>query len=155
MGIHAIRYTLEHRMLPGWFYREGQRLAELLRERPLFVYEVLCDLLQKEGLENPYQAETCETEFIPVHSQGDEDITVLKLTLPEPEEEPLCYRIYMVYNSGFTHTEYYTVEKGNGPTADDRNFFCGWSPKQAHLNYGGCLPEEELQRALDLYRQGQ
>ena len=50
-GIHEIRYTLEHRMLPGWFYGEGQRLTELLTERPLFVYEVLCDILKKEELE--------------------------------------------------------------------------------------------------------
>lgn len=48
-GIHEIRYTLEHRMLPGWLYGEGQRLTELLTERPLFVYEVLCDILKKKN----------------------------------------------------------------------------------------------------------
>ena len=99
-GIHEIRYTLEHRMLPGWLYGEGQRLTELLTERPLFVYEVLCDILKKEGLENPYRGEDFETERICADSSVDEKITVLKLTLPEPEDAPLCYRIYMIYNDG-------------------------------------------------------
>lgn len=153
-GIHEIRYTLEHRMLPGWFYGEGQRLTELLTERPLFVYEVLCDILKKEGLENPYRGEDFETERICADSSVDEKITVLKLTLSEPEDAPLCYRIYMIYNDGFTHVGYFTVEKGNGPVADDRHFLCSWD-LQMHLNHGCCLPEEELQRVLALYRQGQ
>ena len=119
-GIHEIRYTLEHRMLPGWFYGEGQRL----------------------------------TERICADSSVDEKITVLKLTVPEPEDAPLCYRIYMIYNDGFTHVGYFTVEKGNGPVADDRHFLCSWD-LQMHLNHGCCLPEEELQRVLALYRQGQ
>ncbi len=50
-------------------------------------------IFEQEGVSNPYT----EDDFDVIASKVTEDILMLKVTFPEPEEEPLCYCSYFFF----------------------------------------------------------
>ncbi len=149
MSLHEVRYQLEHRMLPGWFYGEGARLIGVLEQDQAFLYKVMNRLLEQEGIANPYRAEQFQATFVSVN----ESVMALRLTLPEPEDEPLCYELVMIFDRNYTRTGFYTIEKGSG-VGVERMFLCGWDRDWSHQNYGSCAPDREqaFRRILEIYQ---
>ena len=61
----------------------------------------------------------------------DEDNRLILLGLPSPECEPLCYRVYFLFNRDFTKKAYFTIEKGM-----TGGFLCQWNELGLHINIG-------------------
>ena len=66
---------------------------------------------------------------------------MVRVTMPKPEESPLCTRLYFCYNPLFGKIRYFTIEKGM--VCD---MLCEWSDDGAHMNYGPISGTEEDER---------
>lgn len=140
MTLKQVRYYFEHRLLPEWLYTEKEKLIlTFANEQQKVPFLVMSDLCQREGLEMPYPEEDYQFTLYPVA----ENVLGGVLTLPEPEEEPLCYRVYFVFNKEFDRLAYYTLEKGQ----EEEYFLCGWDAEKTHSNYGSVDLDEEQIRA--------
>ena len=147
MNIHKLRYLFEHRMLPDWFFREGDRLVAALLQDETLLFRIMADLLQKEGIRNPYT----QRQFVAAVIKKAGPLTVLKITFPQPENEPLCYCSYLIFDNKFEKTAYFCIEKGN-TIGKELPFLCRWTEDGSHLNCGACPHEEEqeLKRCLEI-----
>lgn len=148
MDRHGVRYLFEHRLLPKYFFEDGAKFIGILLDNDEILYDIINDIFEKEEVENPYSKE----EFTVEAARLVEDILLLKICFPEPEEEPLCYCSYMLFDEKFEKKGYFCIEKGN-EAGEYLPFVCGWTPDGSHLNYGNCgLKEEEgLFRCLEIY----
>lgn len=148
MSLHQIRYIIEHRIIPCYFYEQKEQfIGFLLRDRENF-YRLVDDIFQAEQIPNPYSGNSFTTES----AKLQEDLFMVKLIYPEPEEAPLCYCAYLFFDSLFKHPGFFTVEKGNA-LSQDRPFICSWTPDGNHNNYGNCTLEdgEDFLHCLKFY----
>lgn len=148
MNRHEIRYMLEHRFIPKWFFEDkGKFIGTVLHEQGI-LFEVIDDLFQKEGVENPYSAE----DFKVMAAKITDDVLLLRIGFPEPEEEPLCYCAYLFFDADYQKLGYYCIEKGNAESGD-LPFVCSWTPDEVHHNYGNCTMEghDDLRRCMDVH----
>lgn len=130
-SIHNVRYTLEHKVIPGWLYNEKETLVYALLSRDDLLYAVISDMLSEQGLLNPYSP----GQFKAVPLEPEDDVCGIKIMFPEPEDEPLCYYAILFFDWNFTRLSYFTVERGND-FGRQRPFICGWDKNGTHLNYG-------------------
>lgn len=133
MGRHEVRYAFEHQILPHLFYKDKEQFVGMVLQDKGVLYEIISSIFDKEGVENPYVDEDFEVEPIRL----SEDVLMLKITLPEPEEEPLCYSIIMIFDLDFKIIKFYCIEKGN-EQGSFQPFVCAWTEDERHLNYGHC-----------------
>lgn len=120
MERHEIRYLLEHRLLPHWFFEQKMQLIGLLLRDQEVLYRIIGDLFEKEGIENPYTAD----QFAVTVSKPD-DKMVVRISFPEPEEEPLCYCSYLFFDETFEKVSYFCIEKGDEENGDFRLYAPG------------------------------
>lgn len=125
---HGARYILEHRMLPDLLYEYGVQFMALLVDKETFVFDTLSNMLEQEHVDNPYSLEQFVVEPFRV-----EDTMVARLIFPEPEDSPLCYETYALFNPRTNEANYFALEKGE---KENEYFLCGWNQKGAHINYG-------------------
>ena len=137
MDRHGVRYAFEHRLLPQWFYEDKEQFIGLLLHDKTVLFNVLNDIFQKEGIENPYTEKDLDIEF----SKVTDEVLMLKISFPEPEEEPLCYCSYLFFDEAFEKMSFFCIEKGN-EHGQDYPFVCSWSKDGVHSNYGNCTFEE-------------
>lgn len=106
------------------------------------------DIFQNEELENPYTPEQFGIEA----ERLTEEVMMLKIIFPEPEDEPICYCSYLFFNRDFEKTGYLCIEKGNGE-GQEKPFVCAWTADGTHLNYGRCSFEEhgDFLRCVEIY----
>lgn len=144
MDFRQARYYYEHRMLPKWFFSDRAAfLGALVREDMNVPYQVMSRLCQDNGLELPYGEEEYKLDVYGIA----EDIRAVRLTMPEPAQEPECYEVYFLFNKEFDKTAYFTVEKGQG----EQRFLCSWNERGEHCNYGtfgADVQEEQLIRRI-------
>ena len=135
---YSIRYSFEHRLIPDLLYKEGLGfMASIVGEKNV-LNEIFKEMLERARLDNPYGDEAIKVEPFRI-----EDIIIANIIFPEPEEEPLCYEAYALFDTKQNRAGYYCLEKGG--TLDDEPFLCGWSEDGVHLNYGNCsFNREEL-----------
>ncbi len=137
MDRHTIRYMFEHRLLPEWFFEDKEQIVLPLLKDKGILFEVIDEIFRKEKVENPYSPEQFEVE----PSKLTEEVFVVKIIYPEPEEEPLCYRSYLFFDLAFEKTAFFCIEKG-GSLSDALPFVCAWTKDGAHKNYGNCTFDE-------------
>ena len=138
MDRHSVRYLFEHRLLPKWFFEDKMELIAMLLHDKKTLPGILSRIFEKEGLENPYT----EDQFNVEPAKLTDEIMMLKLTFPEPEEEPLCYCAYLFFDKDFKKPAYYSIEKGNEESGD-QVFVCSWTAKGKHVNHGTSTLEDQ------------
>lgn len=148
MDRHSIRYMFEHKLLPGYFYSDTERLLKMILLDKKVLFRIISDIFRGESVENPYK----EEDFDAYPFKVTDEVRGVCINLPEPEEEPLCYRIYMIFNMTFDKLWYFTIEKGN-EVGEDYPFVCAWTAEGGHLNLGNCTFEKDndLIRCLDIF----
>ena len=146
MQRHSIRYFFEHKLMPEGFYKEKEKFIMLLLEDKEILFRTIDDLFNKQGFINPYTADQFDIDA----AKLEDDVLIVKVTFPEPEEEPLCYCSYMLFTKDLEKKCYFCIEKGQ---EEDFPFVCSWSPDGVHHNYGQCSFEEHdyLQRCVEMF----
>lgn len=148
MNRHKIRYMFEHRLLPHWFFENKLSfIGMLLREKEI-LYRILNDIFEKEEEENPYTVDMFKVSSLKIA----DEIMMVKISFPEPEEEPLCYCSYLFFDKAFEKLGYFCIEKGN-EEGGRCPFVCSWTREGAHRNYGQCSFENngDFLRCSDIY----
>ena len=96
MDRHGVRYCFEHRLLPGWFFEHKEGFVGLILHDKNILFEMINDIFTDEKVSNPYEKE----DFVAIASKVTDEVKVLKIIFPEPEEEPLCYCSYIFFELG-------------------------------------------------------
>ena len=135
-----LRYHFEHSALPRYFYEDPANMLEALDQVGAFT--LFASLADENGVVYDYAAE----DFAQALYASDDGTLLLRLDLPQPENTPDCYRIYMLYNPETQAAAYYTLEYdalavglGGGSQSElsESAFLCGWDADGTHRNYGG------------------
>jgi len=146
----------EHKLLPQWFFENKDKFVGVILQDKTVLYKMINDIFQNEGMENPYISEQFDLEAEKI----TEEVMMLKIIFPEPEEEPICYCSYLFFDKDFEKTSYFCIEKGNDFCIEKGNeegqsnpFVCEWTADGAHLNYGKCSFEEheDFLKCVDIY----
>ena len=69
---------------------------------------MISDLFEKEEVTNPHLLENFDVTVDKI----TDDVLMLKIRFPEPEEEPLCYCSYLFFDENFEKTSYFCIGKG-------------------------------------------
>lgn len=148
MNLHQIRYMFEHRLLPQWFFENKDKFVGIILQDKTVLYKMINDIFLNEELENPYTPEQFGIEA----ERLTEEVMMLKIIFPEPEDEPICYCSYLFFNRDFEKTGYFCIEKGN-EEGQEQPFVCAWTADGTHLNYGRCSFEEhgDFLRCVEIY----
>lgn len=146
MNTHEIRYCFEHRILPRNFYEYKSDFFSLILKQTDVLYKVINDIFEEEGVKNPYT----ENEFGIEVMKRDEELLVIRLVFPVPEDEPLCYCSYLFVDKKLQKLKYFCIERGNGT---ETVFVCSWTSDGRHINYGSCslVGREDYERCLSIY----
>lgn len=130
------RYYFEHCELRNWFYGDGtgeELIRGLLKEGGSFLWDAMSRLGKDtaDGIR-----ETKEQYRVSVCKHGDGD-SIIRIDMPKPQRELLCYQVYLAFSSDFRHRGYFTVERG---ASAETRFLCSWEPGEdgGHCNYGQC-----------------
>lgn len=156
MDLHQIRYLFEHKLLPLWFFEDKDKLLGALLQDKDMLFKIINNIFEKEGVENPYSKE----QFSVLPKRVAEDVMALKISFPEPEQEPLCYCCYLFFDKEFAKLRYYCVEKGQEVYGGERvvyPFICSWTQDGGHLNHGNCamVDDGDFKRCVELYKNEQ
>jgi len=122
------RYDFEHNFLPSTFYSSSDLLISVLARNGI---KTLTNTFFKgTGSPNPYKSDL-DAEMV----LNDEGITVIKITFPTPESEPLCYASFLLFEEDSDKLCFFTLERGNKDTLFIP-FLCSWTKDGGHCNYG-------------------
>ena len=148
MDRHGIRYMFEHRLLPQWFFEEQMKFVGLLLHEKETLFHAISNIYEKEKVENPYSSEDIDVSAAKI----TDDVLMLRIGFPEPEEEPLCYCAYLFFDESFEKVSYFCIERGD-TESDDDPFVCSWTPDGVHRNHGHCSLEDDndLVRCADIH----
>lgn len=148
MNSHQIRYMFEHKLLPHWFFENKDQFVGTILGDKAVLYRIISDIFQKEKVENPYSQEQFDMEAAKV----TEDVMMMKLIFPEPEDETLCYCSYLFFDKAFEKLSYFCIERGNSE-GGMAPFVCSWGEDGMHSNYGNCSFEdqEDFYKCADLH----
>lgn len=139
--ITSARYYFEHQFLPKLFYDPKVFLPMAIKNNPDVIHMNWTHLLEHYGITDTYDADAYKVQMFEISDK----IACVRILCPQPEVEPQCLWIYMLFRYSLRKRFYFTVEKGglfeSGP------FLCGWDRNQKHINYGEC--EEHIEKALD------
>lgn len=144
---YKVLYSLEHRLLPQWFYKDQRAFVDAIVSDPTMIYRIVSDLLKQENEENPYT----EDAFSSMRYKLTDDVLALKVSFPKPEMEPLCYCAYLIFDKSCNKLMYFTIEKTSEPDVDA--VVCSWNKDSQHMNFGSCSFEEygDLRKCADIY----
>jgi hypothetical protein len=133
---HDARYYFEHDLLPRFFFENGlDFMGAIANKEDNVLNKVFLDILEKSNLDNLYGDNPIQIEPFAV-----KDIYIAHLTFPNPEDEPLCYETFMIYNIETNICGFYCIEKGS---KENQRFLCEWTKETQHLNYGVCSNDTE------------
>ena len=140
--IGQIRYYFEHRFLPKVWYDPKIILPISLKKNPGAIRQNWKNILQQEGVEDIYPENAYDIQMFEL----DPHTACIRILCPEPEKEPQCYWIYMLFTYNMKKFFYFSVEKGG--FLNDGPFLCGWDKTFTHKNFGGC--PLDIEKALDM-----
>ena len=134
-----LRYHFEHSALPRYFYEAPDNMLDVLDR--VGAYALFTSLADENGVAYDYSDE----DFAQALYASADGTLLLQLDLPQPENTPDCYRIYMLYDPDTQAAAYYTLEYDamavelGGPqdALSESAFLCGWDAEGTHGNYGG------------------
>lgn len=120
------RYDLEHGVLPGLLFTQGEEMITLALARGVrFFTESYRAYFA--GQKTPYPYEDAAFSLSPVKIRGG---GVLQLFLPEPRELGHCGRVYLCFDGAFARFAYYYEEYG----ADGAFYLCRMrSPERSEI----------------------
>lgn len=122
-----IRYYMEHVRLPQDYFN-GQATEWEWQFTQEVLYDYAKNLSELNGLKMPYQ----KTDYHVSVESGDKGYTLRKITLPEPEEQPLCKEIYLMYNDDCSKQMYFTLERGE---TEKEYILASWDKQKKHTIY--------------------
>lgn len=126
----GLRYYFEHRLLPNWFYEKTEVLIERLEEGgEHFLYGGMSVLCEESGAVMKYTRE----QYKIYRCNIEKEYTMIRIEMPRPEGEPMCYEVYLVFSDDYQSKKYFTVEMGSSV---QERFLCSWDQNQSHCNYG-------------------
>jgi len=148
MILHQIRYVFEHRLLPQLFFENNAQFVGMVLKDKAVLFRIIDDIFQKEDVENPYTEEQFDIETAKIA----EGVMMMKIILPEPEDEPLCYCCYLFFDNNFEKLSFFCIEKGN-EIGQMYPFVCSWTSDGAHNNHGNCSFENhgDFLRCADIH----
>lgn len=134
---HDIRYYFEHRLLPSELYENTEQLIGFLRQNG--IYALWANFTGNNGFDVVYP----EDAFGMAEFPQEDGTNVMMLSLPKPEDSPLCSRVYLCWNPETGKAGYYTVELDS--FFGEAWYLCSWSVDGNHLDYGAinALPDPE------------
>ncbi len=101
-----IRFRIEQRMLRDRFFSDPLKFISEFGSERSGLYLFYVTVMKNSGIDPPYK----EEEFGRfVRNQGE--TLMLCFTLPEPEQDSLCYRTYFLVNRTGTKAAFYTIER--------------------------------------------
>lgn len=148
MTLHDALYIYEHKILPTNFFKfKGDFVATVLKRKEV-LFKVFDGMLAEEKICNPYAEEEFKVDVL----RADDELMILKITFPEPEDEPLCYCSYLFLDKELEKLRYFCVEKGAG-IGGVQKYLCSWTQSGEHLNHGVCdlYENEEYIKCLSIY----
>lgn len=102
--IQDVRGAFEQYILPEWFYEDPTATMNILDRYGLFsLWDYYTQIIV------PFETTYSDDEFDVTEIQ-DADFYILRLTMPYPEWEEHCYRIYLCYEPEADIASFYTVE---------------------------------------------
>ncbi len=145
-----IRYHFEHSMLPRYFYELPENMLDVIADPG--IYALWDSVTNENGVDPTYP----EEEYIAHWYIAEDDTVIAQVEMPEPEETPLCYRVYFVYNPETGFTGYYTAEYDN--FFEESNIICSWDEDMNHsvladgevLDKNSSSYKEDLQAEAEL-----
>jgi len=155
---YNIRYAMEHSIFPELLFDNPKKTIICLSHPTLnYYYDLLDALYEENGMKNPYKVEDFKIERF-----SYEDVLIAVINLPEPEQGPLCRRLYILFDKKFSKVKYFTIEKSANLFGEiskednsDISFLCGWDKKKRHNNYGPIVPntiESEREKVLASFK---
>lgn len=152
MDRHGVRYMFEHRLLPQCFFEDKAQFVGMLLHDKEILYRVISEIFEKESVANPYTVKQFDIDA----GKITEEVMMMKISFPEPEEEPLCYCAYLFFDNEFEKTSYFCIEKGND-ASQQYPFVCSWSSDGVHHNHGNCTFEKhgDFLRCTDIHMENE
>ena len=129
--LHDVRYYFEHRLLPNELHNNAAELVHFLQANGL--YRLWMNFTEANNLDTFYTEDEFSLCTLTDVRQG-ENAVLIRLTMPVPEDTPLCLRIYMYWDPDTGKTGYYTIEYDN--FFGDTWFLCSWDKDGNHMDYG-------------------
>ena len=152
MTLFEFRYNLEHRLFPRYYFEDTPAFfAALLGNEDEdsegvdnYLFEMVSDISDKCDFALPYTADQYGVELREI----DDNTFMCKISLPEPEESPLCSRVYLILSGDYSNQRYFSVELMEIRRKRKCYCLCEWS-STGHHNYGEA-PEnvEQLERKI-------
>lgn len=118
---NSFRHTFEHVMLRNYYMKSPKEFVEVMLRDENVLFRMYDEVCRDRGEENPYQPE----QFGVNETIAQNGAKAIKLTMPTPEDQTECYRIYAFYNEGNMNPGYFTIEKC-GDDAHQDSFVCRW-----------------------------
>lgn len=129
ISVEKARYHFEHSALPRYFYGDPDIMLDVLQESG--VYMLWRSLIDENGVVAPYGPADYQQNWY----ASDDGTTILQITMPKPEADTQCYRVYLVYHPMTGESSYFTIEYNS--FLGDNSFICGWTRAHEHVNYSG------------------
>ena len=147
--ISQVRYYFEHQFLPKLYYDPKIFLPISIKQNPDVINLNWKHILEQAGVKDTYPDGVWTVEMFEITDR----FACVRILCPEPEKEPQCKWIFLLFHYSLRKRFYFTVEAGGlfeaGP------FLCGWDRSHTHRNYGVCADDKEkaLDQAIALYEQ--
>ena len=150
-----VRYTVEHKILPEMFFSEKAKdyFLILMASEGKLIFDFLRFFGRDQDYKCPYSAEDFKLDLHiirkPDKESEDPGKAILEIIMPEPEQMPLCSRIYICHDMKLENFEYFTLEKSVG----DSDALCAWTSAGIHENFGTApkTKEEVLREVVNKY----
>ena len=145
MDLKGAYYYFQHKLIPQTFFEDRVKFVNALAAQGSNVlYAGLKGVLDHFNIESPYTLDMFGVDVM----QYSQDVLIIKVTFPEPDEVQLCYCAYMIFDPKCKKQMYFCAEKGA-----EHTFLCGWNKANEHINYGTCVPTDDdaLSRSISIY----
>lgn len=146
-GYDRIRYFFEHDILRNMFYACSRPAAALFLKNILekggdYIWELMAEWCKDFGEETKDKKRQYK-----VSTRCYEGCSMIRIDMPKPERELLCYQVYLVFSRDFRRRGYFTVERG---ASSEVRFLCSWMRKtDVHCNYGYCSSDaSEIEKRI-------
>lgn len=146
--IADIRYMHEHRLLPNYFFTRKKQFIDVIIKNNNAIFNIIDKLFTEKNIKNIYKKEDYKVEI----GKVTDLVTLIKISFPTPEVEPLCYCSYIFYDNNYEKIGYFTIEKGD-KASNYLPYVASWNSEGKHENYGNCSfdKNEDLLKCVDIY----
>ncbi len=158
MTLPELRYYFEHQFAPNQFlHNTVPFLFELIgdggeetRDIGAYVYHMFLKVAQKEDVSVTYSLDDFRADLWDL----DDGDYMLRIDMPEPQENPQCKTIFLLFNTEFSHLGYFTLELLEKKWRRKRYVLCEWTADE-HSNYGFAPKDaDEIEKmVVNLFRQ--